>query len=80
MAMVYSELGRLGDARAALRMALAVPSNSQSDRAAILYELGLLAEEENDWEGAVSSYEKTAALEPNHRDVVQRLATARARA
>lgn len=79
MAMIYRETGHHADARGALRMALSVASNSQEDRAAILYELGQVSEEEGDWEGAVNSYEKVLAIDPGHRDVGRRLALAKER-
>jgi len=71
IAAIYREQSMLKDASAALRMALAVPGNSADDRAAILYEMGALAEEEGDWEGALRLYEKTASLSPNMRNVNQ---------
>lgn len=79
MAMIYLDTGQFEDSRSALRLALAVPSNTGEDRAAILYELGLLCEKEGDWEGAVSAYEKAAALDPSVRDLTSRLKNAQAR-
>jgi tetratricopeptide (TPR) repeat protein len=77
MAMVYQETGQLSDARAALRLALAVPSNDAQDRVAILYEIGVINEQEKDFEGALVSFEKAAAIDPGHRDVMQRVESAR---
>ena len=78
MAMIYRESGQYEDARSALRMALAVPTNTPEDRAAILYEQGVISEQQADWESAVSSFEKASAIDPSHRDLAQRLANARA--
>ncbi len=73
MALVYREQGNRADARAALKMALAVPSNTPEDRAAILYELGDLAEEEGDFEGSLAYFEKAARERPAFRDVESRI-------
>ena len=73
MALVYREQGNRTDARAALKMALAVPSNTPEDRAAILYELGDLAEEEGDFEGSLGCFEKAARELPGFRDVESRI-------
>ncbi len=73
MAQVYREQSRWDDARTALRQALAVPVNTDEDRAAILYELGDLAEEAGDWDEAFQNFEKAAALDPGVRDVGARL-------
>lgn len=80
MSMIYRESGHLADARGALRMALSIPSNTEADRAAILYEIGQVSEEEGDWQGAVSAYEKVLAIDPGHRDVGRRLALAKEQA
>jgi tetratricopeptide (TPR) repeat protein len=79
MALVYRDLGRADDARAALRMALAVPTNSAEDRVAILYELGGLAQEHQDWEGALQAFQKAASLDPSFRDVSKRIQFVQAR-
>jgi tetratricopeptide (TPR) repeat protein len=79
ISMIYRELGNFTEARSSLRLALSVPSNSPEDRAAILYELGVLAEHEQDWEGALNSYEKAAAIDPAHRDITKRIEHLRAR-
>ena len=73
MAMVYRELGNRKDARAALQMALAVPTASAEDRAAVLYELGDLSEEEGDPEAALRFFEKAAREAPGFRDVAARI-------
>ncbi len=78
MAMIYRESAQPDDARSALRMALSVPSNSPQDRAAILYELGTLSEEQQDWQGAVNAFEKAYELDPALRDLAQRLEAAKA--
>lgn len=73
MAMVYRETDRLGDARAALKMALAGSTNTPEDEVAILFELGVLAEEEGDREAALHAYAKAAAINPDYRDLPQRV-------
>ncbi len=73
MAGLYREQGSRADARSALKMALAVPSNVPEDRAAILYELADLSEEEGDLEGALRHFEKAEAEAPGFRDVASRL-------
>ncbi|GAB6062611.1 tetratricopeptide repeat protein [Deferrisoma palaeochoriense] len=78
MASLYREQGNRADARSALKMALAVPSNAPEDRAAILYELGDLSEEEGDLEGALRHFEKAEAEAPGFRDVASRLRKLRA--
>lgn len=80
IAMIYRETAQYDDARSALRLALAVPLNSPEDRAAILYELGMLAEETGDWEGAASAYEKAVELHPGFLDLAQRFQDAKVRA
>jgi tetratricopeptide (TPR) repeat protein len=77
---VYQEEKRLDDALAALRMALSVPQNTQEDRVAILFEMGALAEQGEDWGAALASYQKAADLDPAHRDLGKRLQRARRRA
>jgi tetratricopeptide (TPR) repeat protein len=77
MAMIYRETGQVKEARSALRLALEVPLNGPEDRAAILYEIGVLAEDEGDWAGAVSAFEKAAAISPALRDVAQRVQSAK---
>jgi tetratricopeptide (TPR) repeat protein len=79
LSMVYRDLGRGEDARAALRMALAVPSNTAEDRVAILYELGVLAQEEEDWEGALQAFQRAGAVDPSFRDLPRRLQLAQSR-
>lgn len=73
LAQVFRDQGKLADARAALRMALAVPANGPRDRAAILYELGGLAEEDGDREAALGYFRRCAEAEPGHRDVEQKV-------
>ncbi len=73
MAMLYREMGNRKDARAALMMALAVPTGSPEDRAAVLYELGDLSEEEGDAEAALRFFEKAAREAPGFRDVAARI-------
>lgn len=79
LSMVFRDLGRRADALAALRMALAAPNNMPEDRAAILYEMGSTSEEEGDWDRALQSFEKTAELDPSHRDVRSRIQKLRTR-
>lgn len=80
MAQVYQEQDRLDDARASLRLALSMPQNTQEDRVAILFELGSLAEQAEDWGAALVSYHKAAELDPSHRDLGKRLERVRGRA
>ncbi len=80
LAMVLREQDRRGDALGALKMALAVPNNTPEDRAAILFEMGITAEEEGDWDRALQAFEKTSEIDPAHRDVRSRLQKLRARA
>ncbi|MDZ7291530.1 MAG: hypothetical protein ONB44_23170 [candidate division KSB1 bacterium] len=56
-----------------LAPSLAVPVNVDS-----LYQSGLAALEQHDWLQAVISFEKIQVLQPNYRDVLDRLAHARA--
>ncbi|MEW6488197.1 MAG: tetratricopeptide repeat protein [Thermodesulfobacteriota bacterium] len=79
LSMVFRDQGRRSDALAALRMALAAPTNTPEDRAAILYEMGSTCEEEGDWDRALQSFEKTAELDPSHRDVRSRIQKLRTR-
>lgn len=79
ISMVYRDFGRLDDARGALRLALAVPTNQPEDRVAILYELGALAEEGEDWESALQAFQRAAAIDPGFRDLPRRLSVAQAR-
>ena len=79
IAMIYRDMSNFAEARSSLRLALSVPTNTQDDRAAILYELGALAEYEQDLEGALNSYEKAAEIDPAHRDVSKRIQNLRAR-
>lgn len=79
MAQVYQEQDRLDDALASLRLALSVPQNTSEDRVAILFELGSLAEQAEDWGAALVSYQKAAELDPSHRDLGKRLERARGR-
>jgi hypothetical protein len=60
-------------------MALAGTSNAAEDEVAILFELGLLAEEEQDWENALQAYAAAAKIDPGYRDLAQRLESLRAR-
>ncbi len=77
IAMIYRETAQYDDAQAALRLALSVPTNTDEDRAAILYELGAIAQESNDLEGALSSFEKAYEINPSLRDVSQRVLSLR---
>ena len=77
--MVYRDMGQLDDAFAALRMALTVPDNTAVDRAAILHEMGTVAEGEEDWERAIGFYEEAAEADPTYRDVQNRIQELRSR-
>lgn len=79
LSMVFRDQGRRSDALAALRMALAAPTNTPEDRAAILYEMGSTCEEEGDWDRALQFFEKTAEIDPTHRDVRSRIQKLRTR-
>ncbi|MBI5439581.1 MAG: tetratricopeptide repeat protein [Deltaproteobacteria bacterium] len=78
MALVYRETERFADARAALRMALAGTANTPEDQVAILFELGVLAEDERDWDGAFQAFTKASTIDPAYRDLPQRLQDVRA--
>jgi tetratricopeptide (TPR) repeat protein len=79
LSLVLREQGRRGDALGALQMALAVANNTSEDRAAILFEIGVTAEEEGDWDRALEAFEQTSGIDPSHRDVRSRLQKLRAR-
>lgn len=73
LAQVFRDLGRYGDASAALRMALAASSNTPEDQVAILYEMGDTAEAGGDRDRALHSFQRAAELDPGHRDVAARI-------
>jgi len=79
LAAVFRELGKSEDAQRAFQMALAAPNNNAAARAAILYEMGLLAEEGGDWDRALESFEKAAKESPAERGVQDRIRRLRAR-
>ncbi|MBI5017430.1 MAG: tetratricopeptide repeat protein [Deltaproteobacteria bacterium] len=79
ISLVCRDLGRGAEATAALRVALAVPNNTAEDRLAILYELGVLAHESEDWEGALQAFQRAAAIDPTFRDLPRRLQLVTAR-
>jgi tetratricopeptide (TPR) repeat protein len=76
---VFREMGKSKDAQAAFEMALAIPSNTAAQRAAILYEMGLLAEEEGEENRALMCFERAAEESPAERGVQDRIRRLRAR-
>lgn len=77
MAMIFRETGRLDDARSALRMALAMVANRPEDQAAILCELGAIAREAGDTQGALQAYERARSAVPGFRDSDRQIAALR---
>ncbi len=73
LAQVFQEMGKTGEAFSAFQSALALPTNTDEDRAAIQYEIGHLAEEAGDLDRALQAFEKVFEVDPGHRDVRNRI-------
>ena len=74
MAMIYQSSGQLQEAHTALNRALSSVVDAEGEeRAAVLYELGLLCEEMGEPAKARGYYRQTAEINPAMRDVAGRL-------
>ena len=73
LAEVEGALRREAEAAVSTTPSPAAPANVDS-----LYQAGLAAFESNDWMQALVAFEKVQLLQPNYRDIVDRLAEARA--
>ena len=58
---------------------MALPGITPPDQAAILHEMGVFAEEEEDWERALRLFEQVADTDPSHRGVQSRIRRLRSR-
>ncbi|PLX42252.1 MAG: hypothetical protein C0609_09755, partial [Deltaproteobacteria bacterium] len=74
MAMIFQSTGQLKEARAALLKSLdSLGEVGGEDRAAVLFELGILCENMGELERARAYYTETNEISPDMRDVAARL-------